>query len=65
MNEDKYCQHQSCKLDTEAELAALYTATKRASLIDAMMRAREPGSEVRCRHVPRRGRVNAPLPERR
>jgi hypothetical protein len=57
----KYCEHNDCRVDTLADLAhMLKTMPWRDDIKEAM--AAIPESKVRCRHVPRKGPVDVPLP---
>lgn len=56
----KYCQHGICRTDTLEELVALGLATRRRDVLDAANHTMQ--ATVRCRLLPRKGPVRAPLP---
>ena len=57
-----YCEHHDCRCDTAAELAWMAESLNRSDLLAKAMMVH--AQRVRCRHVPRRGPVLAPLPSR-
>lgn len=56
----KYCQHATCREDTARELAFMGATLWRQDLSALATQAHQ--STVRCRHVPRKGPISAPLP---
>ncbi len=60
---DKYCKHRDCQEHTAAELYYMAETLRRPKLFHQAMETFY--SEVRCRKVPRKGPVNAPLPKAR
>jgi hypothetical protein len=63
MTEKRYCQHANCRLDTAVELAYMGSLLLRKDLLILAGQVNE--STVRCRLVPRKGPIHAPLPTRR
>ena len=58
----RYCQHSTCREETARELAFMGARLYRNDL--RVLAAQAHASTVRCRHVPRKGPVHAPLPPR-
>ena len=66
MNADhpqRYCTHATCRDDTAAELLWMGKRLWRRDLI--AMAGEAYRATVRCRHVPRKGPIHAPLPQRK
>lgn len=59
----RYCQHVNCRLDTASDLAFMAVRLLREDLMQ--MAGQVHSSTVRCRLLPRKGPVFAPLPPRR
>jgi len=62
VNECRYCQHANCRLDTAVELAYMGSRLLRKDLL--ILAGEVHLSSVRCRLVPRKGPVHAPLPSK-
>jgi hypothetical protein len=58
-----YCRHADCRAHAAEELMFIAARIRRPELIPTARMLIRKAPRVRCRHVPRRGPINVPLPE--
>lgn len=63
--EQRYCLHADCKVDTFDEMMLMACVLDRRNLVLFAAQCLMDGVQVRCRRVPRKGPIHAPLPPRR